>query len=415
MKSRICILTLLLAVIALGANAQNDLWLLKNGKTVKKITLNEGDYITFRKPASVPGAEALALKLGSVGKNYVGYHIDAPASKRYYHALVPRSAVESTLAYLGGTIDEADPETIRGVLQMTMSSYAMLGTGSADVTLKNGANVNGTTLFVLPGQQYYLALLGLDAQGSADTEVIYDTLSTLKPSKSAETLSASYRGLTSQNVATFGIVPSTGIATFQTVFGPQTELEMLLADKGITELMKSNGSSFTPDSWQLLPDSLKGWKVSDADDYMLLLLGVDNQGDTVSARCTAHIEGQGLSTAPKITVGEHSAKNGNVNVVFVTKKDGVQAARVRLMKDNDVFMAINNGKSLKDLVEAPEAEDVTTQVQSAGTYTFSRTGLEHDWYSLLFSVTNAEGTTVVRAVFNSDLDGAEWSITQNKF
>lgn len=398
--------------------AQETLYLMKGDKAVASYKTDEIDYVTFHRPADAEPQSAFTITPKSVGKTFLSFSVTAKdETQQYIVSWIPASTVDFMLQYLNNqTIETADETSIRQVLRRLVATAYLVSTGSQTFTIRNGEEYdNDTQAFVAPGQDYYVVAADVDEDYNLGSELSYETMRTTDPDQSTESLSVAYKGLSSDGYAMFDITPSSGIKTFYALFGNDKALQQYVGTMGYQGALLTFGYAFTPEEWNAYDEEDRAWEIDGEGDYALYVLAIDAQGDTLVSQTTQHIQGENAYNTPKIEIQSKEVADGAVTVNFEISPSNVTKASVRLMKEDDVSNALNAGKTLLDLTSADEATDITSEINSAGEYTFSQSDLARGWYTLLVCGTNDEGSTVMQASFHSHLSDATWEVNSTAF
>ncbi len=418
MTKRIFSLLMLLVALTATAFAQEKLYLMKGDKAVASYNTDEIDYVTFHRPANVQPQAAFTITPKSAGKTFLSFRVTAKDEAQTYAASwVPACQVDYMLQYIyGKNLETTDSATLQTVLRRLVLTSATTAKGSQTFTISNGKTLDsGVQPVIAPGQDYFVAAVDVDEDYNIGTDLYYATMHTSDPDQSKETVSVAYKGLNSDGNAMFDIVASSGIKTFYAVFGSDKSLQQYVGTLGYDGALITLGYSFTPEEWNEYSDEDRAWEIDGEDDYSLYVLAVDANGDTLMAQTTEHIQGENAYGTPKIEILSKEAANGNVKVNFEITPSNVSKATVRLMKENDVSDALNEGKTLLDLAYDAEATDITSAINSAGEYTFSQSDIARGWYTLLVCGTNDKGATVMQAGFHSHLSDATWEVNSTPF
>ena len=88
---------------------------------------------------------------------------------------------------------------------------------------------------------------------------------------------------------------------------------------------------------------------------------------------------------------------------------------MRLMSDNDVINELNKNKTLDQIALEGDATDIKLTINTTGEYTFAKDNIDRDWYSLLISATDENGTNVTIIIFHSHLENFNWSVETSTF
>ena len=406
------------AMTAATAQAQQTVTLGKGDTTVAKFELNDGDYVTFDRPAGAEEQNRVEVTETKTGKNYINYTvITAADDQRYGHMLLQSSFLELYLTqYYGQSLSTVEDATLKQIFKVLFSSgYGYINQGSLAFEIKDGMSDGGTgTFFVPAGQEYYIVTVDCDADYKMGNNVSYTKVKTVDPDDSTETIDVEYKGLDSDGNALVSVTPSAGIATLHTVFGTKKSIDQFVNVYGYNYLMFGLGDSFTAEQWNSMSDSDKALSIDKEDDYTFLALGIDENGDWVKNQIDLHFKPANTTNLPEVDVTSKTAGEGAVNITFsVTPKD-VSKATVRLIGENALNNELNTGKTLAD-VAAEEATDITDTVKANGEYTFSQSDITRGWYAVLCAATNDYGTTVTKAVFHTHLENFEWETSTKYF
>ena len=259
----------------------------------------------------------------------------------------------------------------------------------------------------------------------------YQKITTPEPGESSATLDVEYKGLDADGHALFSVIPGKQIKTLHMVIGTSRSIDEFISIFGYEWLMFTQGSDFTADQWNELTDEDKGWNIESEDDYSFYVLGVDANGDWVKAQVeNVHIKPVAANDCAEIDLKEYSCNDGNLVVTYnvQSKAAKIEKASILVMKENDWDDALNEIVKNKnyenpyeawpeEVAAAAEAKDVTADITADGKLTFSRsfTEQERDWYVVVLGVTDANGTTVTRAAFNTHIENAEWAILSRTY
>lgn len=409
-----------LVAIVLPAAAQKSLYLLKDNKVVATSTVAEGDYATFKRPTGL-SQQTVGLEALATGKNFIQYQVKAAAGQYYAHGFWMASTVDQMLQnYYGVTLDKADETTLKAVLRVLLQYKSYTDSGSAAYTITNGENDgHGTDFFVPGGQDFYVAcnnLTSVDDQGGTaqmGDEFSVVKMTTLEAGTSAETVSVEYTGLTDDDEATFSITPSSGIVTLYTLLAKKKELDQNVSIYGFDKVFFGSAEAWTATDWAQW-GAEQSWSLDGEDDYVMTVLAIDGNGDWTKAECERHIA-TAADNCPKINIVSKEAADGSVEVTYEISPSNVKTAHVRLMKENDLDDALNQGQTLQQLAVEGDADDVTATINGQGQATFSKSDLARAWYALLISATDEQGTTICEADFHSHRSDSQWEINTKTF
>lgn len=419
MKKRIFSLLVLFSALTATAFAQQKLYLMKGDKTVASYNTDEIDYVTFRRPADAQVQEAFVVTPKGAGKTSLTFRITAQDEEQTYAAAwIPASQVEFMLQYLyGKTIETADTASLQTILRrLVLASSIIITRGSQTFSISNDkAFDDGTLPSIVPGLDYFVTVTDIDSSFTIGKKIYYATMHTAEPEQSKETISVEYNGLTSDGNASFDITPSSGIKKFYALFGNDKSLQQYAGTLGYSGALTAFGYEFTPEEWNAYSEEDRAWEIDGEGDYSLYVLAIDANGDTLMAQATEHIQEENAYGTPTITILSKEAADGNVKVNFEIIPNEVSKATVRLMKENDVSNALNEGKTLIDITNCDEATDITSTINAAGAYTFSQSDIARGWYTLLVCATNDKGSTVMQAGFHSHLTDASWEVNSTAF
>ena len=128
-----------------------------------------------------------------------------------------------------------------------------------------------------------------------------------------------------------------------------------------------------------------------------------------------------ICNCPKLNTDSFSVENRALyaHYSFASKTSApITKATLLLMSENDWDNALNDLQGTQGyenpsdawpvLMASDKATDVTSQLQD-GTFTYTKTftSAERDWYVLVFAVTDANGTSITRTAFHSQIENAE--------
>lgn len=407
----------LLGAMMLPAAAQDSLYVVKGNTVVEALAVGEGDYATFQRPADVPQQQTVELEGVATGKNFIKYKVSTKTADQYYaHGFFQSTVVDYMLQqYYGIKIEDADEMTVQAALRLLVQHYGYTDRGTLTYTITNGENDGqGTDFFVPAGQDFYVVACNLtDVDEQAGTSKMGDEcsvvkLTTLAADKSAETIGIEYTGLNDDEEATYAITPSSGIVTLYTMLAKKKEFDQNTSIYGFDKVFFGGAESWTATDWNKWGDQ-QAWELDGENDYVMTVLGIDANGDWVTATDEQHIT-TASDNCPKVNILSKEVANGTVTVKYEITPSNVTAAHVRLMKENDVSNAKNNGETLDQIAISGDAEEVTSTINYYGEATFSKADLARGWYDLLISATDENGTNVTEVCFHSHLSNAEWEI-----
>lgn len=420
-RKRLTMVALLVAMM-LPAMAQDSLYVVKGNTIVDVFEVNDGDYATFQRPSDVPQQQTVTLEGVTTGKNFIKYEVITTTSGQYYaHAFFQSNTIDNMLQkYYGVKIEEADEQTLQAALRFMVQYYGYTDQGTQTYTITNGDNDGYVTDFFIPGgQDFYVVACNLtNVDDQAGTSKMGDELSvvkltTLTAGESAETIDIEYTGLNDDGEATYTITPSSGIVTLYTMLAKKKELDQNTSIYGFDKVFFGGAESWTATDWNKW-GSEQAWELDGENDYVMTVLGIDANGDRVTVTNEQHIT-PASDNCPKVNVLSKEKNNGTVTVNYEITPSNVTAAHVRLMKENDVKDAKNNGQTLDEIATGGDAEEVTSTINNSGEATFSKADLPRGWYDLLISATDENGTTVTEVCFHSHLADAEWEIRTTTF
>lgn len=422
MKKKLLSVALLIGAATLSISAQDHVYLIKGNKVVAKFPVADVDYLSFKLPEGVTDGYSVSPESVETGKNYLKYTVKTDDPQQYYgHAFFQSQLLDKLLrTYYDTTIDEVDEATLKQVAKMLLSNYGYMDQGTKTYTIKDGENDGyGTDFFVPGGQDFYVATVNVTEidpttqQGTMGDEVSVMKMTTKVAGESAETMGIEYTGLNDKGEATYSITPGSGVKTMYLALTKKKQLDQYVSIYGYDYVMFSTAQAITAADWKKYGDQYS-WTLDGEDDYVMSVLGIDANGDWVKASDEQHIVAT-TDDCPKVNIFSKEAGDNKVKVNFEITPSNVTAAHVRLMADNDVENELNKGKTLEQIAVEGDATDITSAINSAGEYTFAKEGLTPNWYSLLISATDENGTNVTRMVFNDHLDNFEWDIDTKTF
>lgn len=232
-----------------------------------------------------------------------------------------------------------------------------------------------------------------------------------------------YDGLDDAGKVTFSVTPGDGIKTLHMVLGTKKSIDELLNVKGYDYIMATEATDFTASSWnEFQAQGENKWNVSAESHYSFLVLGVDANGDQVKRQIDdIYIKPVSNDNCPKLNTDSFSVENRALyaHYSFASKTSApITKATLLLMSENDWDNALNDLQGTQGyenpsdawpvLMASDKATDVTSQLQD-GTFTYTKTftSAERDWYVLVFAVTDANGTSITRTAFHSQIENAE--------
>lgn len=422
MKKKQLLLTALLGALSVNGFAQKDIWLLKGDKTVATFSMEAGDYVTFHKPDLAEPEKSVTLTPGNTGKNFISYTVDAASDQYYAHGFFQDYLVDTVLKYyFSSSLDAADNSTLSQAMRMLLQYYGYTDQGTLTYKIENGMSDGQSYLYIPAGQTYYVATCNITSidesagVASLGDEMSVAKLTTSEAGESSETVQIEYNGQDDDGDLTYTITPSAGVKTLYTRLFKQKEYDQSVSLNGFSATYFPSADPWTADEWARYGDG-QSWSTDGEDDYTMVVLGVDANGDWVKAENTQHITGV-VDNCPKVNLLSKTAGAGSVSVNAEITPSNVTAAHMRLMKENDYDDAINAGSTMQELATGGDATDIREQINTYGEYTFSKSDLERGWYTLIISATDANGTNVTRANFHSHADelGSEWEILTSTF
>lgn len=394
--------------------AQDQIYLIKGNKVVAKYASTDVDYVSFKLPEGVT-EDPFEMAIEETGKNYVKYSIKPTQKDRYYvHTMVEENFIDYLLQeYFETTLEEVDDATLTSCLNIFLYSYGLLGKGDMVFNYKDGEMIDEDySLTVLAGQKYYVIACYLnDAADDLEGTTMYATTKTETAGVSNETLTVAYTGLNEDGEATFKFDMSQGVRTIFTMYGYKEVLDYFIAAYGYEYTIFLYGEQWTPEE---LANNPYGWYVEDKAEYSMYALGIDANGDWVKAETHPFIEPiEQTVEGPKINIFSKSKDNGSVSVNFEITPSNVSEAYVRLLGESACDDKLNQGYNLAEVAAMSDAIDITSNINSAGEYTYKNSAVPTGWQTLLIMAKNADGTTVTRINFNAYLADSEWDLNEN--
>lgn len=418
------------AAIAVPAEAQQRVNLNKGDQNVESVKLGEGDYIAFGRPAGVGNQRLAEILDASATKNSVTYTILTKGDGQMAaHMVVNKWYLEAFMReYMNSDLYNCTEEELFNAFStLLMAGYGSGMIGEQTYNLTNGEkDVAGSTQYILGGQDYYIVTCDLVQNGEGyalGTDMSYKVVSTAEPDESDESLEVTYDGLDDAGKVTFSVTPGDGIKTLHMVLGTKKSIDELLNVKGYDYIMATEATDFTASSWnEFQAQGENKWNVSAENHYSFLVLGVDANGDQVKRQIDdIYIKPVSNDNCPKLNTDSFSVVNRALyaHYSFASKTSApITKATLLLMSENDWDNALNDLQGTQGyenpsdawpvLMASDKATDVTSQLQD-GTFTYTKTftSAERDWYVLVFAVTDANGTSITRTAFHSQIENAE--------
>lgn len=406
--------TVMMAVcMTVTGMAQENMYLIKGNQVVAKYGVDEVDYVSFKLPEGVTENQIL-INVDEVGKNYFTYTVKTlSADKQYVHAFVQKSMLDIfLLSYYGTMSDDADPELVKNALKRYLNN-GYLGQGTRSYTIQDGESDGYSDFEVIAGQSYFVVAGEYDAiADDLGEEVNYTIVTTLPAGRSTETITATYTGLNEKNEAMFSFTASSGVTKICTMLGLKSVLEQFINVYGFDFTMFAYAGRFAPEN--LIPGDGSGWPVTEEDDYVMYVIGIDAEGNmTETQKLEMHIVPQiPEEVGPQIKIFSKEKDANKVSVNFEITPSNVTKAYVRLMDENDCDDLMNEGHTLPELAAGSDAVDITESIRTTGEYTYTNNEVPQQWCSLLIMGVNDEGTTITRINFWPDTQ-SEWDIHDN--
>ena len=432
------ILTLAAASFAMPSMAQQTVYLNKGEQKVETVDLGPDDYLSFGRPEGVKEQARAEITDVKTTKNSIKYTVTTKTEDQPYYHMVLSEAFMSffLMQYQGKDLSTmTDAELNAAFVTLMSAGYGEGAIGTKTYNVQDGVkNASGETQYVGGGLGYYLVTCDLvenDGKYSLGTQMSYQKITTPEPGESSATLEVEDKGLDADGHALFSVIPGKQIKTLHMVIGTSRSIDEFMTIYGYEWLMFTQASDFTADQWNELTDKDKGWNVEREDNYSFYVLGVDANGDWVKAQVeNIHIKPVAANDCAEIDLKEYSCNDGNLVVTYnvQSKAAKIEKASILVMKENDWDDALNEIVKNKnyenpyeawpeEVAAAAEAKDVTADITADGKLTFSRsfTQQERDWYVVVLGVTDANGTTVTRAAFNTHIENAEWAILSRTY
>lgn len=408
----------LAAAACLGANAQteadNTMYLIKGDHVVGKYNVDDVDYVSFKLPEGVIEG-SLWITMGEVGKNKVSYTVNTlENTTAYAHGLISYYLANYyAMDMEGDYFENIAPESQQVILQSLLSYYGYVGIGTDTYTHTDWADDGtGSRFEVTPGNKYYVCAWEVDPQTQRPLESFaFEEVNTAKPGQSNATLDVTFKRQNEQGLA-FDIQGSDDILYIVTAYGVKSIMDRFVEAMGMDYLMGTFGARWTIASLQGDGDipgiEAATWPVDGAGEYVMYVRAYDANGDMVETSCTATAEEE-TSAGPEIKIFSRSKGDGKVSVNFEISPSNVSEAYVRLMKENDVDDALNDGWEYYELASSSQGTDIVDIINTTGEYTFTADGLsDQEWYSLLIYARDNDGARSTLRLNFATFD-SEWA------
>ncbi len=408
-----------LASAAFGAYAQHDtMYLIKGDRVVGKYNVDDVDYATFSLPEGVNDA-TVWLDIVEVSKNSVTYIVNTvnPTTAYAHNAISYYTAEYAALDFMGTPFkDLSDSEKVE-ILQYCLSYDAYVGMDTKTFTQKDYAdNSNGEHFSIIPGTQYFLCAWEINPEDYTPLETFtYEEFTTQAPEAGTATVEASVVG----PYEDWGVqLAFTGndVYYLRTCWGARSTMDQYVSAYGADYLFGLFGQAwdleFLQSSGELgdgVPNSI--WPVNGSGEYVLFIRAYDKDGNMNEYRLDVDVEEGGTAAdGPKITIFSKEKTSDSVSINFEISPSNVEEAYVRMCGENFTDDRLNMGYELHEIAMGGDATDITSDINKFGEYTFSATGLEEEWKSILIYAQSKDGArTTLRINFFPDPE-SEWSI-----
>lgn len=388
--------TLLLLAVMIGsvaAYAQDKIYLVKGNTLVGTYESSEVDYITFQLPGNIEVADAVDLSIDSKGKNFISYTVttDKPTTS-YVHGVVSVAVADYyAQVYLEKTLQELTPEEHTALLVTIMAEgFGYVQTGTSKFTQKDfDVDDDGYLFDIKAGQEYLVVAFDLTEQGAVGTHFVEKTVKTDDPAQSPGSISAEL--VSSGNAGNvFRVTASDDILYAYTLYGYKSVLEPYISMFGFGYTMFLFGEILFPEEFG---DAIT-WTVEDPDEYAFYALGIDANGDWTQYATTVDLSD--MKVGPEISTLSKTALDGGVNISFEISPSNVEEAYVLGMDMNTLDDMLQTTSAV-EIVKT--GTDITSEIRSAGEYTFVNNELPAAWYSVLVYGKTADGESVKRYEF----------------
>ncbi|MCM1067090.1 MAG: hypothetical protein NC418_05915 [Muribaculaceae bacterium] len=406
------------ASAAFGAMAESHdtMYLIKGDHVVGKYNVDDVDYASFTLPEGISD-DNIFLKLDHVGKNTVTYTVSTVnPTIAYAHNIISDADLDNMALYFEGTFfDELDDETKLTVMKYTLSTNGYIAFDTQSFTQRDYQDDGtGARFSVIPGTHYYLCAWELNPQDGSPLETfVYTEFETLAPAAGSAIFSATLHEVNEHGA--YLDIEGSNVYYVSTCWGLASAMDSFVAEYGFDYLIGMFGQSWSLDFLQGTGDLGEGipnsiWQIDGSGKYVLYTRAYDINGDITDNRFEFDIEDTSApSEGPSFTIFSKSKDANSVSINFEITPSNVEEAYIRLMDENTVENRLNMGYELYELAMGGDAEDITNSINTTGEYTFTRTGIEEAWQSILIYAKDKDGNrSTLRLNFFPDTE-SEWS------
>lgn len=211
------------------------------------------------------------LTITEIGKNYVGYHVEAAEGISYRHLIVSRQTLDNF------TSGSKNDEEYNNAVRVLMSLDARIGTGAHDYILRDldEKPISQQPYSVIAGLKHVALICQADETGNCIGDIEELEFSTAAPARLSQTIKVEIVDLRSGE-ADFLNTPDPGIRYYFEQLLPKTLADEFAAsgkDKLREQLISIGARIFEfgkKSEWGYLDPET---------DYVHLVLGIDNEGN----------------------------------------------------------------------------------------------------------------------------------------
>lgn len=273
--------------------------------------------------------------------------------------------------------------------------FGYVQTGTSKFTQKDfDVDDDGYLFDIKAGQEYLVVAFDLTEQGAVGTHFVEKTVKTDDPAQSPGSISAEL--VSSGNAGNvFRVTASDDILYAYTLYGYKSVLEPYISMFGFDYTMFLFGEILLPEEF----GEAITWPVEDPDEYAFYALGIDTNGDWTQYATTVDLSD--MKVGPEISTLSKTALDGGVNISFEISPSNVEEAYVLGMDMNTLDDMLQTTSAV-EIVKT--GTDITSEIRSAGEYTFVNNELPAAWYSVLVYGKTADGESVKRYEFYPRVD-----------
>lgn len=397
--------------------AQENVYLIKGDRVVGKYAVGDVDYLSFELPEGIH-ENSVWLDIDRVEKNSVTYTVNTlTPGTTYAHGIFSFYIADYVaLDNFGQNFDSLSAEDQQLIVETLLPQVGYLGVGTRSFTMTDG-QPDGTgygNFSVVPGTPYFVSAWPIDpvTQEPLGEAPVSERFSTLAPGESSARFDVKSLGQNEEGL-TFSFDCGPEVMYVQTCYGLKSVMEQYVSTYGMDYLMGTFGQTYTPEDLAEIDGAYPTWPVYETAEYVMMARAYDGEGNMAERMVYAHGE-ESPAQGPEIRIfsksKEEGSKYGNVSVNFEISPSNVTEAYVNMLGMSECDDLMNDGMTLADIARMPGATDITSDINTAGEYTFTDDRVDDKWHTILISAANPEGQVTTLRIDFSTLEGSEWWI-----